>query len=64
MRDLECVCFHSEQGAPTVGALGNDAHGLPPVKRSNAAMDENGRAMSIAFPCIMGTCIKQVIFRW
>ncbi len=26
---LECVCFYLERGAPTVGALGNDAHGIP-----------------------------------
>ncbi|MCZ6802496.1 MAG: hypothetical protein O7D86_00780 [Proteobacteria bacterium] len=26
----------------------------PPAKRSNAAMDENGRAMDIAFPGVMG----------
>ena len=32
----------------------DDAAWQPPAKRSNAAMDENGRAMYIAFPCIMG----------
>jgi len=29
MQNLECVYFYSERGAPTVGALGNDAHGHP-----------------------------------
>jgi len=28
----------------------------PPAKRSNAAMDENGRAIDIVFPNIMGIC--------
>ncbi|MCZ6805021.1 MAG: hypothetical protein O7D86_14145 [Proteobacteria bacterium] len=32
----------------------NDAAWPSPAKRSNAAMDENGRAMDIAFPSIMG----------
>ena len=32
----------------------DDAAWPLPAKRSNAAMDENGRAMDIAFPSIMG----------
>ncbi|MCZ6805165.1 MAG: hypothetical protein O7D86_14905 [Proteobacteria bacterium] len=36
----------------------DDAAWPPPAKRSNAAMDENGRAMDIAFPCIMGILLR------
>jgi hypothetical protein len=32
----------------------DDAAWPPPAKRSNAAMGENGCAMNIAFPSIMG----------
>jgi len=32
----------------------DDAAWPLPAKRSNAAMDENGRAVDIAFPSIMG----------
>ena len=32
----------------------DDAAWPPPAKRSNAAMDANGRAMNIVFPSIMG----------
>jgi hypothetical protein len=32
----------------------DDAAWSPPAKRSNAAVDENGRAMYIVFPGIMG----------
>ena len=32
----------------------DDAAWSPPAKRSNAAMDENGRAMDIVFLSIMG----------
>jgi len=36
-------------------------HGRPPAKRSNAAMDVNGRAMDIVFPSIIGMSFKVTI---
>jgi len=46
MQCSECVRFYSGQGVTLRMAA--------PAKRSNAAMDENGRAMDIVFPSIMG----------
>lgn len=39
MEELECVYFHSEQGAMT--------HMAFPVRRSNDAMDENRRTINL-----------------